>query len=142
MTRHRRQLIITNETIRRQLEANMADKPEKIPGTDEAWDENGPLGNDFEYAQPLKEDDPSEIDAALELQLISIRLQKSLIEDFKAIAALRGVSYQPLMRQILNRFVECEKKLILKDRVREMQERIRKEKATQELPYPPQKKVA
>jgi hypothetical protein len=42
-------------------------------------------------------------------------LQKSLIEDFKAIASLNGIGYQPLMRQILKRFVDCEKKRIIKE---------------------------
>jgi len=106
----------------------MTTKPERIEGTEEAWDENGPLGNDFAHVKPLKEEDNGQIDESLGLQLISIRLQKSLIEDFKAIAALRRVGYQPLMRQVLNRFVECEKKQILKERVLEMEERVRKEK--------------
>jgi hypothetical protein len=114
----------------------------KIEGSDEAWDEAGPLGNDFAHVQPLKEDIDAQIDEALELQLISIRLQKSLIEDFKAIAALRHVGYQPLMRQVLNRFVECEKKQILQERVLEMEERIRKEKAHAEGAPPKQKKAA
>jgi hypothetical protein len=103
-------------------------KTEKIPASDEAWD-NGELGKDPQFAKPIKEDVESQIDDALELQLISLRLQKSLIEDLKGIASLRGVGYQPLMRQVLNRFVDCEKKQILKERVLEMQERLKKEKA-------------
>jgi transposase-like protein len=87
-------------------------KHEKIPASDEAW-ESGQLGRDKEHAQPIKEDIETQIDEALELQAISIRLQKSLIEDFKFIATLSGLSYQPLMRQVLTRFVDCEKKRIL-----------------------------
>lgn len=117
-------------------------KPDKILASDEAWD-TGQLGEDAEHVKPIEEDIDAQIDEALELQLISIRLQKSLIEDFKAIAALRGVSYQPLMRQVLNRFVECEKKLILQERVQEMEARIRKEKEAQsDGPPPKQKKAA
>ena len=91
-------------------------KPTKIPGTDEAWD-SGQLGQDSEHAKVAETDEQfeREIDNALELQLISIRLQKSLIEDFKQIASMNGIGYQPLMRQILKRFVDAEKKKILRE---------------------------
>jgi hypothetical protein len=64
------------------------------------------------------------IDEALALQLISIRLQKSLIEDFKFIATLNGIGYQPLMRQILKRFVDSEKKRILRERAGEVEAQV------------------
>lgn len=89
-------------------------KPNKIPSSDEAWD-SGELGGDAESAQPIRENLEKEIDASLEMHMISIRLQKSLIEDFKAIAQLNAIGYQTLMRQILKRFVECEKKKILRE---------------------------
>ncbi|MBC8950174.1 BrnA antitoxin family protein [Xenorhabdus sp. TS4] len=53
------------------------------------------------------------INEALDLQPISIRLNKSLIEDLKMIADLNGLGYQPLIRQVLNRFANSEKKRIL-----------------------------
>ena len=120
--------------------------PDKIPASDEAW-ETGQLGADYTYAKVVQEDPALEaqIDEALELQAISIRLQKSLIDDFKAIASLNGVGYQPLMRQVLNRFVDCEKKRILNERVSEMREQQEKAKAAQEKaqePPPKQKKAA
>ena len=95
-------------------------KPNEIPGSDEAWD-SGQLGGESEHAQPAVEDIEVAIDTSLELQLISIRLQKSLIEDFKAIASLNGIGYQPLMRQILKRFVDCEKKRIIREMVADQQ---------------------
>jgi len=101
-------------------------KTEKILASDEAWD-TGQLGEDINHAKVVEEDEKL-VDEALELQLISIRLQKSLIDDFKALAALNGLSYQPLMRQVLNRFADCEKKRILRERVSEMQERVSKAK--------------
>jgi uncharacterized protein (DUF4415 family) len=64
------------------------------------------------------------IDEALALQLISIRLQKSLIENFKFIATLNGIGYQPLMRQILKRFVDSEKKRILRERAGEVEAQV------------------
>ncbi len=42
-------------------------------------------------------------------------LQKSLIEDLKHIATLNGIGYQPLIRQILTRFADAEKKRILRE---------------------------
>ena len=115
-------------------------KPEKIPASDEAW-EDGQLGNDFGHAEVLKEDIEVQINEALELQSISIRLQKSLIEDFKAIADLNGIGYQPLMRQVLNRFADCEKKRILRERVSEMREQQAKKRAVPATPKD-QKKAA
>lgn len=111
-------------------------KPEKILASDEAWD-TGQLGDDAAHVRAIEQDD-AQIDEALELQLISIRLQKSLIEDFKALAALNGMSYQPLMRQVLTRFADCEKKRILRERVAEMQQA---KKDDPEVPTKP-KKVA
>lgn len=91
----------------------MSDTP-KIPATDEAW-ESGELGNDEKFVKKSDSNIEAQIDRALDLQMISIRLQKSLIEDFKSVATLNGIGYQPLMRQILKRFVDAEKKKILRD---------------------------
>lgn len=94
----------------------------KIPGTEEAW-EKGDLGADANFVAVAENVDQSAIDAALELQPISIRLQKSLIDDFKLIAQLHGIGYQPLMRQVLTRFADSEKKRILRQFVAGVQER-------------------
>lgn len=92
----------------------------KIQDSDEAWG-SGQFGRAFKYARPATGDTEKAIDASLGLQLISIRLQKSLIEDFKAIASLNGIGYQPLMRQILKRFVDGEKRRIARERVTDRQ---------------------
>lgn len=91
-------------------------KHKTIPDTEEAW-ESGQLGQDADYAERLPDEADTEamIDEALGLQPISIRLEKSLIEDFKLIASLHGLGYQPLMRQALRRFADCEKKRILQE---------------------------
>ena len=91
----------------------------KIEGTDEAW-EKRELGCDAEFAE-VADIDENLIDDSLDLQLISIRLQKSLIEDFKLIAKINGIGYQPLMRQILKRFADCEKKKIIRELASEVQ---------------------
>ncbi len=86
----------------------------KIAGTEDAWD-NRELGSDPNFAALLDTSDEVAIDDALALHPISIRLQKSLIEDFKLIAQLNGLGYQTLMRQVLTRFADCEKKRVLRE---------------------------
>jgi len=85
----------------------------KIEGTDEAW-ESRVLGADESFVRPVEIDEQVINDAA-ELQMISIRLQKSLIEDFKLIAKLNGIGYQTLMRQTLKRFANCEMKRVTRE---------------------------
>ena len=82
--------------------------------SEETWDARE-LGASEEYVQVASGIDESTIDAALELHPISIRLQKSLVEDLKHVAKIHGLGYQPLMRQVLTRFVESEKKRILRE---------------------------
>lgn len=76
----------------------------KIESTDEAW-ELGQLGTSEAHTRPAAKDLEAAIDASLGLQAISIRLPKQLIDAYKLIAAHHGVGYQPLMRDILQRFV-------------------------------------
>lgn len=87
----------------------------KVQDSDDAWD-TGQLGRAAEFVRPATRETGKAIDAALELQLISIRLQKSLIEDLKSIASLNGIGYQPLMRQILRRYIDGEKRRIVRER--------------------------
>jgi|GEM_PF-698687 len=53
------------------------------------------------------------IDDSLGLQMISIRLQRTLLANLKAIAQYHGVGYQPLIRDLLNRFAKSETQNIL-----------------------------
>ena len=86
----------------------------KITGTPDAWDD-GSLGRDEEFVRVSKQVDDAALSEAAGLRPISIRLQKSLIEDYKMIAELNGIGYQPLIRQVLKRFAEAEKKQILRE---------------------------
>lgn len=79
-------------------------KHEKIQGTDEAW-ESGELGTSPAHARPADQNLEAAIEASLGMQSITIRLPKQLIDAYKMIAAHHGVGYQPLMRDILQRFV-------------------------------------
>ena len=76
----------------------------KIESTTDAW-ESGALGASVDHAHPAPTEFEAAIDASLGLQAISIRLPKQLIDAYKLIAAHHGIGYQPLMRDILQRFV-------------------------------------
>ena len=91
----------------------MNTKPKKIDSTIEAW-ENGQLGRDENYVEKVTIE-PSLVDDSLELQMISIRLQKGLLDDLKNIAQIRGIGYQPLIKQVLKRFADAEMKMILRE---------------------------
>lgn len=83
----------------------------KIKGTEEAW-ESGELGCDEAHVKTSKLNE-DQIDEALGLKAISIRLQKSLIDDLKLIADINGLGYQPLIKQVLRRYVNAEIRIIL-----------------------------
>lgn len=85
-----------------------------IPGTEEAWD-NGLLGEAEQYVAVSNHSTAADIDSALSLQPISIRLQKGLIDNLKMIAETNSIGYQPLIRQVLTRFVDGELKQIALD---------------------------
>jgi len=91
----------------------------KIEGTPEAW-EDGSLGREEEFVRVSKDVDDAALNEAAGLQPISIRLQKSLIEDFKMIAEINGIGYQPLIRQVLKRFADSEKRRILREKSADM----------------------
>lgn len=81
-----------------------------IPSTDEAWDDRS-LGADENFVEVAPADLEKAADEASGTQLISIRMQKTMIDDFKAIAARnKGIGYQTLMKQILQRFIDGEKR--------------------------------
>ena len=106
-----------------------------IEDTEEAW-LSGELGNDAAFAAAAPDNAEVLINEHLDLQPISIRLEKSLIEDFKLIAGLHGLGYQPLMRQTLKRFADCEKKRILREVAGEMAARARETKSAHANPLP------
>ena len=92
------------------------------------WDSRS-LGASMEHAEVASDVVSAEVNSSLELQLVSIRLQRSLIEKLKLIANYRKVAYQPLVRDLLNRFADSE----LKDIVHELST---KSKHSSEEEYP------
>jgi hypothetical protein len=86
----------------------------KSVSTTDAW-EIGALGRDAQHVQRAASSVEANVDDALGLQLISIRLQKRLIDDLKFIAKANGVGYQPLVRDVLDKFVVDEIAKIVRD---------------------------
>ena len=86
-------------------------KKVKNHNTADVW-ESGDLGRDIKHARAADKNRGSQIDDALGLQMISIRLEKDLIESYKLLGTKYDMGYQPLMREALKRFVEGEFKLI------------------------------
>ncbi len=81
-----------------------------------AWD-NGEFGHSAEHAVAASANLDAEIDDALGLQMISIRLPKKLIDDLKLIAKKEGLGYQPLIRKVLIRFAHAEFRSMARDRL-------------------------
>jgi hypothetical protein len=88
-----------------------------LPAETECPWESGALGASFEHAAPAPESLGEEVDEALALQLISIRLPRKLIADLKLIADREGLGYQPLARRVLMRFVEAEFRAMAHERL-------------------------
>ena len=75
------------------------------------WDDRE-LGADERYVAVAPAEEEDELDKALGLKTISIRLPVKLIESYKLLAEIEGVGYQPLMRDILGRHAIHELKRI------------------------------
>ena len=77
--------------------------------SDEAWDDRE-LGATESFVRKASPEHEKSLDDKLDLQIISIRLQKSLIEDLKDLAGEDGLGYQPYIRQVLTHHVRNEKR--------------------------------
>lgn len=80
----------------------------------EKWD-NREYGTDERYVAVAPAEEEDELDRAMGLKAISIRMPVKLIDSLKLIAEIEGVGYQPLMRDILSRFAEREVRRIASD---------------------------
>lgn len=87
-------------------------KKQSIAGTAEAW-EAGDLGRSDAHARRVEPGIDAQIDEALGLQAISIRLPKATIDAYKNLAKIHGVGYQPLMRDAICRWADTELKMLL-----------------------------
>ncbi len=82
----------------------MNETVQRIESTDAAW-EDGTLGASLEHAVAAPADMERAMEESLGMQSISIRLPKNMIDAYKLIAAHHGLGYQPLKRDILQRFI-------------------------------------
>jgi len=80
---------------------------DKFEQSAEDW-ETGKLGADEKHVRKSTPEQKKLVEETLGLQLISIRLQKSLVDQLKFIAQFHGIGYQPLVRDLLNRFARSE----------------------------------
>ena len=104
----------------------------------DAWDERK-LGADSAYVGVADESHELALNESLEMQSISIRLPVELVKQYKLIAGFHGVGYQPLMRDILDRFVPGALKEILEHQIKLEAERPKREPL---IPIPEEEKAA
>ena len=84
----------------------------------ELW-ETGELGNSQEYVK-ISEFTAADLQKSIELKPISLRLNKDLLEDLRSLAKMNGIGYQPLMKQILKRFVDAEKRRLANEYIKQL----------------------
>jgi hypothetical protein len=72
--------------------------------SDDAWDSRK-LGASETHVRKASPNREQALDERLGLHTISIRLQKSLIDNLKRLAEDDGIGYQPYVRQLLMRHV-------------------------------------
>ncbi len=97
-----------------------ARRPPDTPSGVRAW-ETGELGRDADSVAVADPESSRTIDDLMALQMISIRLEKSLLNDLKEIAHYHGIGYQPMIRDLLHRFVRHELKTILSQRLEQIE---------------------
>ena len=85
---------------------------ERFDKDNELW-ESRQLGASEEHAVAATPEMEKALDDATGLQLLSFRIQQSVVGQLKELAKVEGIGYQPLMRRILTNWVrENEHKLI------------------------------
>ena len=89
----------------------------KTVASDDDWEDRS-VGAEDDFTD-VAPDIGVDLDSALDLHPISIRLQRSLVDNLKALAQLHGLGYQPLVRQVLTRWVDSELKQMLATRANE-----------------------
>ena len=96
--------------------------PKIIKDTIEAWDERA-LGATEAHVGVADESHEALLEETLDLKAISIRLPKDMVRNYKLIAGFHGVGYQPLMRDVLHRFVKDGLKEILEAQLKAEKEK-------------------
>ena len=97
-----------------QKKSIVKDRKKTPKNTAESW-ESGDLGRDERFVRVASKKVAEQIDDALDLQMISIRLSKELIQTYKLLGLRYEMGYQPLMREALKRFADGELKMIARE---------------------------
>ncbi|MGQ6231495.1 hypothetical protein ACUNFK_27215 [Serratia sp. IR-2025] len=97
------------------------------------WDDRE-LGASDDHVEVASMAEMTAFNDALSLQAISIRLQKNLVSDLKSIAESYGIGYQPMVRDLLQRFVIAEKKQNLRKQLAKLNEQEEKHQQEDTLP--------
>lgn len=103
--------------------------------TTEDWDSRA-VGASPEHAVAAPKSENDAVDAALGLRSIAIRLPVEMIDQYKLLAHFHGVGYQPLMRDVLARFVPQAMKELLEAQIKIA------EQASTKTDFPALKKAA
>lgn len=93
----------------------------EIHANTDKW-ESGELGATQEFVK-VSEFTAKDLQKSIELQPISLRVNKDLLEDLKSLAKMHNIGYQPLMKQILKRFVDAEKRRLANEYISELNSR-------------------
>jgi len=96
------------------LEIPVMARARKSAIAEDHW-ETGELGRDETFVRRSPAVTEPIVDDALDLQLISIRLQKQLLRELKLVARYRRIGYQPLIRDVLGRWVRVEMRAIAEE---------------------------
>lgn len=76
---------------------------------DEKW-EDRELGASEEFVRVVSSERQKAIEKGLGLQMISIRFQKTVIDELKVLAREAGIGYQPYIRRLVTEHVHRHKK--------------------------------
>lgn len=77
--------------------------------SEQDW-EQGEIGQSEDFVKKTSPEKEKAIEEGLDLQMISIRLQKELIDELKHLAHQAGIGYQPYIRQLLTQHVVSKRK--------------------------------
>ena len=86
------------------------------------WGPGGARGNEEAFAAAAPADETAKVNDLIGMQMISIRLQRDLLRDLKAIAEHHGLGYQPMIRDLLTGFARSEIRQILSERLKDLDE--------------------
>lgn len=81
-------------------------KLEELTADHELWDKRE-RGASAEHFALVSDEEQREIEEGLGLQSISLRLNRTLIDQFKKLAKVEGIGYQPLMRMVLTEYAKA-----------------------------------